>query len=95
MEVWRQYQICRLGLSMSFQIVNVFNRLTVFENVQVSVLSRLRRSFDLITPSKRVAVEETREILKSVGLLNVENRSEWISVTWGAKSPGNGHRAWR
>jgi branched-chain amino acid transport system ATP-binding protein len=69
------YQICRLGLSMSFQIVNVFNRLTVFENVQVSVLSRLGCSFDLITPAKRVAVEETRKILKSVGLLNVENRT--------------------
>ena len=69
------YLICRRGLSMSFQIVNVFNRLTVFENVQVSVLSRLRRAFDLITPSKRVAVEETREILKSVGLSNVENRA--------------------
>lgn len=69
------YLICRRGLSMSFQIVNVFNRLTVFENVQVSVLSRLRRAFDLITPSIRVAVEETREILKSVGLSNVENRA--------------------
>ena len=75
------YLICRRGLSMSFQIVNVFNRLTVFENVQVSVLSRIRRAFDLITPSKRVAVEETREILKSVGLSNVENRVSGFSVT--------------
>ncbi|MGC8603403.1 MAG: ABC transporter ATP-binding protein, partial [Desulfomonilaceae bacterium] len=68
------YLICRRGLSMSFQIANVFNRLTVLENVQVSVLSRFRRAFDLFTPSKRVAVEETREILNSVGLSNVENR---------------------
>lgn len=69
------YQICRLGLSMSFQIVNVFNRLTVFENVQVSVLSRMKRSFDMITPARRVAVQETREILESVGLIDVENRA--------------------
>ena len=68
------YRICRRGISMSFQIVNVFNRLTVFENVQVSVLSRLRRSFDLITPARRVAVNETNEIIKSVGLSNVGKR---------------------
>jgi len=68
------YRICRRGISMSFQIVNVFNRLTVFENVQVSVLSRLRRSFDLITPARRVAVNETNEIIKSVGLSNIGKR---------------------
>ncbi|MGC8659382.1 MAG: ABC transporter ATP-binding protein [Desulfomonilaceae bacterium] len=69
------YQICRLGLSMSFQIVNVFNRLTVFENVQVSVLSRLKRSFDMITPARRVAIQETTEILENVGLLNIGSRA--------------------
>ena len=68
------YRICRLGLGMSFQIVNVFDRLTVFENVQVSVLSHLRRAFDLVTPAGRVAVEQTMEILESVYLANVKDR---------------------
>ncbi|RLC05273.1 MAG: hypothetical protein DRI57_27665 [Deltaproteobacteria bacterium] len=33
------YKICRKGISRSFQIVNIFKRLTVFENVQAAVLS--------------------------------------------------------
>ena len=33
------YKICRKGISLSFQIVNIFSRLTVFENVQVAVLA--------------------------------------------------------
>jgi branched-chain amino acid transport system ATP-binding protein len=68
------YRICRLGVSLSFQIVNVFDRLTVFENVQVSVLSHLGRAFDLVTPASRVAVEQTTKILDSVNLSNVMDR---------------------
>ena len=68
------YRICRRGLSMSFQIVNIFSRLTVFENVQVSVLSRLKRGFDLVTPAGRVAISETEKILGSVGLNGIGAR---------------------
>lgn len=68
------YRICRRGLSMSFQIVNIFSRLTVFENVQVSVLSRLKRGFDLVTPAGRVAISETEKILSSVGLNGIGSR---------------------
>lgn len=68
------HQICRKGLSLSYQIVNIFNRQTVFENVQVSVLSRLGKVFDFFTPSNTVAIPETEEILASVGLLDVRDR---------------------
>lgn len=68
------HQVCRLGVSLSFQIVNVFHRLTVFENVQVAVLSRLRKALDLVTPARGLAIEETQKILDSVGLTNVGNR---------------------
>ena len=67
------HEICRRGLSLSYQIVNLFSRQTVFENVQVSVLSRLRKAFEFLTPSRHVAVRETEEILSSVGLLGVKN----------------------
>src|SRR5512143_768098 len=33
------FEICKRGIGRSFQIVNVFPRLSVFENVQVAVLS--------------------------------------------------------
>ncbi len=68
------HEICRRGISLSFQIVNIFNRLTVFENVQVAVLSRQMRSFSFFTSSRKVAVRETREILQSVGLAHLANR---------------------
>lgn len=63
------HMICRKGVSRSYQVVNIFNRLTVFENVQVAVLSRRRKSFNLFRPARTMAVKETREILGSVGLL--------------------------
>lgn len=69
------YKICRKRISRSFQVVNVFQRLTVFENVQVSVLSREKKTWNLFTPSTKLALNETHEILKSVGLTNRKDRT--------------------
>lgn len=66
------YEICRKGITRSFQIVNIFPRLTVFGNVQVAVLSHQRRSSTLFRPAESLAVEETRAILEIVGLLDKE-----------------------
>ncbi len=68
------HQICRRGISLSFQIVNIFSRLTVFENVQVAVLSHQKRTFNLLSPARRIAVQQTNEILQSVGLSRLSNR---------------------
>jgi branched-chain amino acid transport system ATP-binding protein len=62
------YQICKRGIGRSFQIVNIFPRLTVFDNVQVAVLSQQRQSSNLFSPAQSLAVEETNRILESVGL---------------------------
>lgn len=64
------HEISRRGIARSFQIANIYHRLTVFRNVQVSVLSRKGRSMNLFRPVDGLAVEETRQILKSVGLLH-------------------------
>jgi len=64
------YQICKKGIARSFQIANIFPRLTVFGNVQVAVLSQQRRSNRLFRPAKNTAVEETNSILESLGLLD-------------------------
>lgn len=66
------YEICKKGIARSFQIVNIFPRLTVFENVQVAVLSHQRKSSNLFRPAHNLAVKETREILEIIGLLNKE-----------------------
>jgi branched-chain amino acid transport system ATP-binding protein len=62
------HQICKKGIARSFQIVNIFPRLTVFGNVQVAVLSQQRKSFDLFPPAQILALEGTKDILESVGL---------------------------
>ena len=67
------HRICKKGMTRSFQVVNVFSRLTVFENVQIAILSRLGKTFNLFSPSKRFAIKETTEILASVGLTDRRN----------------------
>ena len=63
------HAICRKGVARSFQIANIFPRLSVFRNVQVSVLSQQKLSNKLFQPAERLVVEETGRILESVGLL--------------------------
>lgn len=69
------YQVCRKGISRSFQVVNVFQRRTVFENVQVSVLSREKKTWNLFTPASKMAIEETDRILQNVGLIDVRDKT--------------------
>ena len=72
------HRVCRKGISRSYQVVNIFHRLTVFENVQVAVLSHRKKTFNLFKPAKLMAVKDTRKILDSVGLLD---KAEMISGT--------------
>ncbi|HOC45896.1 MAG TPA: ABC transporter ATP-binding protein [Syntrophorhabdaceae bacterium] len=69
----KPYQVCRRGISRSFQVVNVFPRLSVFENVQVSVLSRQKKTWNLFTPSSRLSVDDTEKILENVGLTDIRD----------------------
>ena len=64
------HDICRKGIARSFQIANIFPRLTVFRNIQVSVLSQQRLSDRLFHPARKMAVEHTNHILDSVGLFD-------------------------
>ena len=67
------HDICRKGIARSFQIANIFPRLNVFRNVQVSILSQQKLSNRLFYPASRLAVEQTDHILDSVGLLDKKN----------------------
>ncbi len=68
------HAVCRRGISRSFQVVNIFHRMTVFENVQTAILSRRRMGFRLFRPARSMARKETMAILESVGLSDKAGR---------------------
>jgi len=66
------HRIARLGVGRSFQIINTFPRLTVFQNVRSAVLSRRHMRLDAWSLLDRQAdvSREAEETLGMVGLLN-------------------------
>ncbi len=64
------YRINRLGLSRSFQITNIFHRLSVFENLRCAVLWSLgyRYSFWRSLNALRDARERAEEVMEAIGL---------------------------
>lgn len=62
------HKICRLGVARSFQLINIFSRLTVFENIQAAVLAEQGKSGKMFTPAQKIVREETWQILKEFGL---------------------------
>ena len=63
-------RICKLGIGRTFQKNNLFNRMSVFENVRLAVLSRRGQPWNALVPVTRFAALATRteEILDRVGL---------------------------
>jgi branched-chain amino acid transport system ATP-binding protein len=62
------HAICRLGLARSFQRTNIFPHLSVFENVQVAVLSHEGRDQEMWSRARDLGRERTLAILEDVGL---------------------------
>ena len=61
----------RLGLCRSFQVVNVFPDLTVFDNIQIPVLAVQKRAHRLFRPVVResAAHQEVTHLLERIGLV--------------------------
>lgn len=64
----KPYQICRLGIGRTFQIVRPFLKMTCLENILISLIGRAERGKNLVEKKK-----EAREYLEFVGLRNREN----------------------
>ena len=62
------HRIVRRGLARSFQQINIYPRMTVFENVQVARIAQSGHTFRLFALSARLHREEVRELLELVGL---------------------------
>jgi branched-chain amino acid transport system ATP-binding protein len=65
-------EICLKGIGRSFQRVNIFPRLSTFDNVQIAVLSEQKKTRNLFIPVRNMVREKTKEILESVMLADKE-----------------------
>ena len=75
----RPYEINRLGLARSFQVSNLFTRLSVFENIRCSVLWSLgyKYSFWHFLADLRDANERTEEVL---AMIKLDKRREVLAM---------------
>ena len=66
------YEINRLGLSRSFQVTNIFPKMSVFENVRNGLLyhSGCKYAFWRFVNRRSDVTERTNEILQDIGLEN-------------------------
>ena len=64
------HEVNRMGLSRSFQVTNIFPRMTVFENVRCGVLWSMgcKYSFWRFVDRRRDVTERTEQILESIGM---------------------------
>lgn len=62
----KPHEICRLGLTRTFQIVQPFKNLTIFENILIGALNRLN--------SFTKAISIANEIIDLVGLARAQKR---------------------
>ncbi|MEX0758497.1 MAG: ATP-binding cassette domain-containing protein, partial [Tistlia sp.] len=71
------HEINRRGLSRSFQITNIFHRLSVFENLRIGVMARHGLRFSLFRPVERLGAvnREAREILERIRLADEAERA--------------------
>jgi branched-chain amino acid transport system ATP-binding protein len=62
------HRIVRLGIARSFQRINIYPRLSVFENVQVALIAHEGQHWNIFSPGRSLHREETADLLKLVGL---------------------------
>jgi len=69
------HKIARMGLSRSFQIINIFPMMTVYQNVRNAIISKFNRRFNWFRSLNRSEEirKETDRILELVHMADVRN----------------------
>jgi branched-chain amino acid transport system ATP-binding protein len=76
------YQRARLGIARSFQITNIFGKLSVYENVRLAVQAVYDGKANFFLPARRMGDLDTKteEILKDIGLAEAADaQAEYLS----------------
>lgn len=68
-------EIIRRRVGRSFQIVNIYPSISVFESIQVTLFARYRRIYNIFLPARNLYLNETKKILNEVGLGGLANLS--------------------
>lgn len=70
------HRISQLGIARSFQIINIFPNMTVFENVRNGIVSKHNKRYNLtgFLDRNRAIAEATERILDSFGLRYLEKK---------------------
>jgi branched-chain amino acid transport system ATP-binding protein len=78
------HDIVRMGMGRSFQRINIFAKLTVFQNVQAAIISHRGLGPRLWGRSAELFVDETTALLESIGLAALANETSG-ELSYGAQ----------
>jgi branched-chain amino acid transport system ATP-binding protein len=67
-------KIVNMGMGRSFQVTNIFPKLTVFENIQAAAVFKLGKGMSLFSRVEKHAQSETEKVLNMVEL--IDNKDE-------------------
>jgi len=76
------YQIVRRGISRSFQVINLFNELPLYDNVWLGVQAQQGHGPEVLTSADALSAvrEETDRIIKEIGLAGKEQTARKATV---------------
>jgi branched-chain amino acid transport system ATP-binding protein len=69
------YRLAHIGIGRSFQVTNVFRRLSVFENVRIAAQAKRHRDYDFASSADRLigTAEIAERVLETIGLPQYRN----------------------
>lgn len=89
LEGLRGFQINKAGIARTYQVINLFWKMSVIENVLVGMHSRLQANFwDCYFHTKRKREEEKRSLAKAHELLQFVGLDEYADMRAGSLSYG-------
>jgi branched-chain amino acid transport system ATP-binding protein len=70
---WSPFKINHRGLARSFQVINIFPNMTVFENLRNAILSKKGMRFNMISLLKGLnkVQDEANDLLETLGLMEL------------------------